>query len=49
MGDWPPEEVRRVGRSQIFLWRVQSSAIGSLHSEEPRRVAPHDAFAIGRR
>jgi hypothetical protein len=23
MGDWRPEEVRRVGRRRIFLWRLQ--------------------------
>jgi hypothetical protein len=31
MGDWPPDEVRRVNRRRIFLWRI------------PARAAPHDA------
>lgn len=30
MGDWTPDEVRRVGRHRVFLWRIPTRALDTV-------------------
>jgi SAM-dependent methyltransferase len=35
MGDWPPDEVRRVNRRRIFLWRIPARAPPTTQRRTP--------------
>ena len=38
MGDWTPDEVRRVGRRRVFLWRIPTRAPGTVEGNMIHRL-----------